>query len=291
MTRTALLLLCLLTACGPSGVEKISVKGSDTEVNLVLQLAETYMNKHELVSIAVTGGGSGAGISALINGKTDIANSSRAMSSEELKMARENGHTPTPVIFALDAIALITHPSLGIDSLSIEQIGDIFRGDITNWKAVGGPDRSISLYGRQSNSGTFIYFRNEVVADDYSSNMMQMNGTAQIIESIKSDKSAIGYVGVGYLIGKSGKPTTDVWALQIYNDVFTACSPYELERVRYGDYILTRPLIQYVDGEPEGELKKFLQFELSDSGQQIIGTNGYIPIGQKERNFNSKYGL
>jgi phosphate transport system substrate-binding protein len=280
----------LFYSCGPSGVQKISIRGSDTEVNLVLQLSESFMANHDLVSIGVTGGGSGTGIASLIDGKTDIANSSRVMSKEEYALAREKGVEPNEVIFALDAIAVITHPHLGIDSLSLKDIGAIFRGDITNWREVGGPDMAISLYGRQSNSGTFTYFREAVLHDEYSSQMKQMNGTAQIIEAIKQDKAGIGYVGVGYLM-KGGKPLGDVWAIRLYNGLSNAMSPYELEKVKQGEYFLTRPLFQYVNGVPDGILMEFIRFELSDAGQRIIAANGYIPLGEVQQEINARNGF
>jgi len=169
MNRTLLLFLLALTAScrfAPQGVEHILIKGSDTEVNLALSLAETYMKRDSMISIAVTGGGSGMGIASLINGKTDIANSSRAMKPKEIELANERGIKPVPIVFAVDALALIVHPSLSVDALRVSEIGGIYRGDITNWQEVGGPDQGITIYGRQSNSGTFVFFRDSVLRAD-----------------------------------------------------------------------------------------------------------------------------
>ena len=156
-----LLFFIFFTACSlrPEGVENVLIKGSDTEVNLALALAERYMELDSLISIAVTGGGSGMGIAAMINGKTDIANASRPMKTEEIQMAVERGIHPTALVFAVDALALIVHPGLPIDSLKLQDIGAIYDGTITNWSELGGPNLEISLYGRQSNSGTFVYFK------------------------------------------------------------------------------------------------------------------------------------
>ena len=145
----------LFFSCGRKGVEKVSIKGSDTEVNLVLHLAETYMSRDQEISIAVTGGGSGSGIAALLNGKTHIANSSRPFKKEEVQMASERKVASKSIIFAVDALVLVTHPQVGVDSLNLDQIGAIFRGDIQNWSELGAADQPISLYGRQSNSGYF----------------------------------------------------------------------------------------------------------------------------------------
>ena len=172
--------------CGPRGIDKISVKGSDTEVNLVLELAEAFMEKEAGVSISVTGGGSGMGIAALINGKTDIANSSRPVKAEENALMKERQIDPQSVIFAIDALALILHPENSIDSLSLDQIGAIYRGELSHWSELGGEDIEISLYGRQSNSGTFVYFRENILRAEYHPSLKQMNGTAQIIEAVKT---------------------------------------------------------------------------------------------------------
>ena len=148
---------------GAKGQNMIQVKGSDSEVNLVQRLAEVFMKKNPDVNIAVTGGGSGTGIAALINKTTDIANSSRDLSPKEEEAAKKAGVQPFRVIFATDGISVIVHPQNPITKLTLEQLGKIFKGEITNWKEMGGKDGKISLYGRQSNSGTYVFFREFVV--------------------------------------------------------------------------------------------------------------------------------
>jgi len=284
--------LLLLAACGPSDVESITVRGSDTEVNLALDLAETYMKKDSAISIAVTGGGSGGGIASLLNKKTDIANSSRPMQPKELEIAEERGVEPVDIIFAVDALAVVVHPAVTVDALTVEQIGQIFAGEITNWQEVGGADKDISLYGRQSNSGTFVFFRKNIIQGEYASSMKQMNGTAQIIESVKRDEEAIGYVGIGYIINEEGELMEGIKPLSIKPDQNApAVSPTNREAINNGEYTITRPLFQFTDGVPTGKLLDFIQFELSEEGQQIVQRNGYFPITEKHRKHNEKLGI
>ncbi|MCA9398180.1 MAG: PstS family phosphate ABC transporter substrate-binding protein, partial [Candidatus Omnitrophica bacterium] len=179
--------------------DMLQIKGSDTLINLVQRLAEVYMEKNPGKYIAVTGGGSGTGIAALINDKCDIANASRLMKEKEITMAQDNGVTANRVVIAMDGLSVITHQDNPVSELTVDQIGAIFRGDITNWSEVGGKDMPITLYGRQSNSGTFVFFQDYILKGDYSAKMNRMNGNAQIVEGIKNDPSGIGYVGVGYI--------------------------------------------------------------------------------------------
>ena len=184
-----------VTAAKAQGM--IQVKGSDSEVNLVQRLAEVFMQKNPGVNISVTGGGSGTGIAALINKQTDIANSSRELNVKEEEAAKKAGVTPFRVAFATDAVSVILHPENQVSKLTLEQLGKIFKGEIENWKQVGGPDLKISLYGRQSNSGTYVFFREFVLKGDYSQRMKSMNGNAQIVEGVQRDKAGVGYVAVG----------------------------------------------------------------------------------------------
>lgn len=278
-----------LSSCSsrPEGLETILIKGSDTEVNVALALAEQYMEQEAKVSIAVTGGGSGMGIAALINGKTDIANSSRPMKTEEIELAQDRGIHPVATVFATDALAIVTHPSNPVASINLDELSQIYSGQLQNWQTLGGPDRPISLYGRQSNSGTFVYFRDEVVRAEYSPDVKQMNGTAQIIEAIKQDEAGIGYVGVGYLVDKTGTALTGVKILPVQGRQDSAAvSPLILEHIKSGTYALTRPLFQYTDGVPDGQLLRFMQFVLSETGQALIEENGYYPVSPKDRASN-----
>ena len=275
------MILSTMTGCAKKEVDSnsIQIKGSDTEVNLVQRLSEVYMQKHPGVSIAVTGGGSGTGIAALINKQTDIANSSRPMKDAEIEQAVAKGVEPIPIMFALDGLAIITHESLSVDSLTMNEVSDIFKGNINNWSSVGGPDLEISMYGRQSNSGTFVYFRDTVLKGDYSQNVRRMNGTAQIVEAVRKDKAGIGYVGIGYVVNDRGNVIPEIKIQGLKKDTNSPpVGPRKPENVKSGAYPLSRPLFQYTNGKPTGKLLEFIQFELSQEGQMLIEKTGYYPI-------------
>ena len=270
----------------------IQVKGSDSEVNLVQKLAEVFMQKNPGVNIAVTGGGSGTGIAALINKTTDIANSSRDLSPKEEEAAKKAGVSPFRVVFATDGISVIVHPDNPVNKLTLEQLGKIFKGDITNWKEVGGPDAKISLYGRQSNSGTYVFFREFVVKGDYSPHKKSMNGNAQIVEAIVRDMAGIGYVAVGYVVNEKGELKPGLKILDIAKDAQShAFSPAVMENVMTGKYPISRPLNQYLVGKPTGKLLDFIKFELSDEGQQIVRKQGFFPVQKNWMEFNRKQGI
>ncbi len=293
----AIFIIFLLWSCSfeTREVENVFIKGSDTEVNLALALAETYMAADPNISIAVTGGGSGAGIAALINNKTSIANSSRPMKEAEIDLANNRGIKPIASVFAMDALALIVHEDLPVNALSVEQIGAIFRGKIQNWRELGGPDMKISMYGRQSNSGTYVYFRDSILHAEYSQDVKQMNGTAQIVEGIKNDPAGIGYVGVGYVVKKDGSITPNIKVLSVKKDAHNqAFVPTKAENITNGDYPIVRPLFQYTDGRPDGKLRDFMLFCLSDAGQAIVKQTGYYPVSRRywatnERVLNFSY--
>lgn len=274
----------LLSACGGSQKRQnaIQISGSDSEVNMVQNLAEAYMKKFPEQSIAVTGGGSGTGIAAIINQQTDIANSSREMNETEYQQARAQGVEPMAIPFAIDGLAVIINHELPITELTIEQISNVYKGSITNWSELGGPDLPITVYGRQSNSGTYVYFRDNVVKADYTNNMRNMNGTAQIVEAVRSDQSAIGYVGIGYIVDKDGKVADRISVMNVSANAETpAYSPLNKENVESGLYPISRALYQFTNGMPEGPMLDFIRYELSPEGQQVVANAGYYPLGQK----------
>lgn len=279
--------LALFLTTGARSEEMLQIKGSDTLINLVQKLAEEYMAENPGAYIAVTGGGSGTGVAALINGKCDIANASRLMKPKEVEQAAEGGVNAKRVVIAVDGLSVITNPNNPVDKLTIDEIGKIFRGEVTNWKDVGGNDVPITLYGRQSNSGTFMFFRDDILKGDYSQKMNRMNGNAQIVEAVKQDVSAIGYVGVGYVKDATGLTVVNVAAKAggIY------ASPLNSEDVKSGKYPLSRPLNQYINGTPTGALKAFLEYELSSTGQMVVEEEGFFPIPKEYEEFNKKAGL
>jgi len=266
--------------------DMVQIRGSDTEVNLVQRLTEVFMDENPGRYFAVTGGGSGTGIAALINKQIDIANSSRAMSASEIEQARNNGIEPVPFVFAQDGLAVIVNSSNPVQELTIDEIGAIFRGEITNWKDVGGNDQEISLYGRQSNSGTFVYFRANVVKGDYSPQKKMMNGNAQIVEGVLADQAGIGYIGIGYAVD-GGEVVPGLTVLKVATDENSpATTPLELENIMQGLYPIVRPLYHYTDGKPEGHVKGYLEFIMTEKGQNIVIQEGFFPITDEYREQN-----
>lgn len=268
----------------------IQVKGSDTEVNLVQRMAENFMKKNPNYSIAVTGGGSGVGIAAIINKTTDLCNASRPMKDTEVAKAKANGVNPIGVAFAVDSLSVIVNPKNTVKSLTIDQIGQIYRGELTNWKQAGGPDLPITLYGRQPNSGTFVFFREGVVRGDYANKMNQMNGNAQILEAVKKDAGGIGYVGIGYVVDDQGKTAPGIHVVDVAKDSRgKAFSPLKLENILSGDYPITRPLYQYFDGNNRAKVEVFIKYELSPEGVAIIQKDGFYPLTDQWKKYNAQY--
>ncbi len=265
-TCVALALLAAGCGGGQKETQTIRIKGSDSEVNLVQSLAEAYMAKDKNAVISVQGGGSGVGIAAIINKEVEIANSSRAMKQDEIDKAKANGVDPVGFIFARDAIAIVVNPDNPLEDISLENLGKLYRGEIKNWKEIGGPDIPVSLYGRQSNSGTFVFFREAVLKGDYSPNMKAMNGNSQIVDGIKTDKGGIGYVALGY-VQKDGATVPGIKVLKV-DGKMPGVSGYGIER----------PLYQYLQGKPTGKIKEFLAFELSDEGQSLIEKGGFLSV-------------
>ena len=182
---SSIVLSLFLFAGVSSSQDFIQIKGSDTLINLVQRLSEVYMDNNPDCAIAVTGGGSGVGIASLIANRVQIANASRPMKEKEYAAAKENGVIPYEIVIGIDGLSVIVNAENSVKSLTVEQIGKIFKGQITNWKEVGGPEKTISLYGRQANSGTYVFFQEQVLGKkDYSAKMKRMNGNAQIVEGV-----------------------------------------------------------------------------------------------------------
>lgn len=255
--------------------EMVQVKGSDTLINVVQRLSEVYMEKNPGKAIAVTGGGSGTGLAAIVNGKCDIANSSRLMKEKEVAAAVEKGMDLKRIIVAIDGLSVIVNGKNPVKQLTVDQVGKIYRGEVTNWKDVGGDDVKISLYGRQPNSGTYDFMKEVVMKGEYASSMRQMNGNAQIVEAVKADAGAIGYSGVGYV--KDAGDAITILKIASQAGGYYA-SPLNVEEVKTGKYPIARPLNQYVNGAPKGDVKAFIEFELSDEGQKIVEQEGFFAL-------------
>lgn len=248
----------------------ITVKGSDTLLLLGQRWAEVYMQRNPGVVIQVTGGGSGVGIAALINGSTDICQASRSMKDSEKKKLRDRYFTMGEEIpVAKDGVTLYVHEKNPVSELTLAQIKDVYTGKTTNWKQVGGPDSKIVLYGRENSSGTYVFFREKALKNaDYSASMQSLPGTSAVVNAVSKDPSGIGYGGAAYARGvKEVAIKTDKGAF-----LPTA------EHVKSGHYPLLRNLFWYLRGKPSGEIKKLVEWVLSPEGQEIVTKVGYFPI-------------
>lgn len=268
----ALTTIFVLAAAAIAG--EVTVKGSDTMLNLTQRMAEEFSAAKRDVTVSIAGGGSGVGITAITNKEVQVANASRGIKSKEIATARANGVNPVEIAIAIDGLSVIVHASNPVKQLTVDQLGAIYRGSIKNWSEVGGPNKKINLYGRQPSSGTFVFFRDEVVKGEYATAMRQMNGSSQIVEGVKGDAGGIGYVGLGYVKDASG---FSVLALAKKAGE-TAVSPLDDALVKAGKYPLTRPLFQYTNGRPKGDARAFIEFELSPKGQEIVEAEGFLPV-------------
>lgn len=274
-----------LSACGRTDQSNVSaanknsiqIKGSDTMVNLGQAWAEHYMQKHPEVLIAVTGGGSGTGIAAMIDNTCDIAESSRKMKEKEMNQARANGIEPKEYTVALDGLAVVVSQKNPVNQLTIDQLADIFMGKIKNWKEVGGDDLPIVLLSREVNSGTHVYFKEQVLRkgnekrkEEFDEGSLLMPSSQAIADEIAQNANAVGYYGIGY-----SSPTQKVLAIAKDDK-----SPYHLptiDNIMSGKYYISRPLLMYTRGEPEGVVKDLLDFALSEEGQQIVRDLDFVP--------------
>lgn len=282
--------LFLISQMSSAQKKMIQVKGSDTMVNLVQILAEEYMSQNPKSALAVLGGGSGTGVSALINGTCDIANHSREWKQKEIDQAWEKGVKPRFFVIAVDGLSITVNDRNPVEKLTMTELGAIYRGEIKNWKAVGGPDKPVSLYGRQSNSGTYVFMQEHVLGNkNYSLDMKEMNGNAQIIEGILQDENGIGYVGVGYLFDQSGNVRKGLRVLKISKDPNSpAYSPLDKSAVDSGQYPVARPLYQATNGKPGAAVADFIKFETSPEGQKIVEREGFFTIGTAHKQSNEK---
>ncbi len=284
-------LALLATALGaPPARKMIQVKGSDTMVNLVQILAEEYMAKTPGATLAVLGGGSGTGITGLINQTCDIANSSREWKSKEIDQAWEKGVQPRVFVIAVDGLSIIVNEKNPLEKLTLAQVGALYRGEVKNWKALGGFDKAVSLYGRQSNSGTYVFMQEHVLGNkNYSTDMKEMNGNAQIIESLLQDEGGVGYVGVGYLFDKDGMVRKGLKVLTISREPNGAAfSPLDKAAVDSGKYPIARPLYQATNGRPSPAIAAFLAWESGPEGQAVVEREGFFAISAAHRAQNDK---
>lgn len=266
------------SSTGASTTSSIENKGSDTIVNLALAWAEEYQALHPEVRISVTGGGSGTGIAALINGTVDLANASRQIKSEEISEAQKNGIEPVEFTIARDAIAIIVNLENPVDQLTLQQISDIYSGKITNWQSVGGEDRPIVRLSRETNSGTHVYFLENVLRlgdkkneTFFSPETLLLPSSEGITVEIRQNPNAIGYDGLGYV-------TDDIKMIAIAESQggdYILPSP---GTVNSGSYPIARDLYMYTAGEPEGAIAVYLEWILGDDAQDIVTELGFVPL-------------
>ena len=275
MLRTIRALLALAvtaTLAVPAAAKPITVKGSDTMVILGQRWAETYMNANPGQIIMVTGGGSGTGIAALINGTTDICQASRAMKPDEKLKLRDRFQTMgVEIPVARDGVAVYVNDANPVPSLTLAQLRDIYLGKITNWKQVGGKDATILLYGRENSSGTYGFFKEHVLENrDFSDRLQALPGTSAVVNAVARDVNGIGYGGAAYAKGVREVPLKK-------DDKSPAIAP-ALQNVTNGSYALSRYLFFYTRQKPAGDVKKFVDWILSPAGQKIAGDVGYYPL-------------
>jgi len=287
-----LAVILLVVGCGggdstqstttPSTISgNITIKGSDTMVNLGARWAEEFMKDYPKVSISVTGGGSGTGIAALINKTTDICQASRKMTTDEIAQAEKNGVEPVEFVVALDGLSVVVNPSNSISELTFQQLSDIYTGKLTNWKNVGGKDASIVALSRDTNSGTHVFFKEYVVQMaglptqnkklEYGSKVLMMPSSKTGITEVAQNSNAIFYVGMGYV-------TDEVKVIKIKRtETDTAIVPSILG-VRNGSYPVSRPLYLYTNGQPMDAIKAYVDWVMGTKGQQIVTKLDFVTL-------------
>lgn len=276
MNRKPFIFFAIATLFFNSVAQAQRIKGSDTLLPLTQELAEEYLAEHPEAEIIVTGGGSGVGIAALMENTTDIAMASRSIKFGEKMKFAEEGLKATEVTVAYDALAVVVHPSNPVARLTREQLEAIFRGKITNWKEVGGEDRKIVVYSRETSSGTYEFFKESVLENkNYMSSILSMPATGAIIQSVRQTKGAIGYIGLAYL-------NRYVKALAVSYDGGVHYAEPSVENAINGSYPIVRPLYYYYDSRKEAEVSPFISYVISPKGQESVLSQGFVPVTEEE---------
>lgn len=271
LIKTTLFALSIALVAFTYQAGSIRIKGSDTVLPLAQKEAELYMKANTAFKIAVTGGGSGVGISALLDGTTDIAMSSRSMKIDEKLKMQDAGKPFKEVKVAYDALSVIVNTGNTVSQLTRQQLEDIFTGKITNWSKVGGADLKIIVYSRESSSGTYEFFKEKVLMKkNYAATVLSMSNTGGIVQSVSQTKGAIGYVGLAYLDPK-------VKALGVSFDGKTFVKP-SMATAKAKTYPVTRPLFYYYLTKNEAKVKPFVDYMLSATGQKTVEAEGYVPL-------------
>jgi phosphate transport system substrate-binding protein len=265
------------SAYAAGGRNSVQIKGSDTMVNLGQAWAEKYMEIYPDEFIAVTGGGSGTGFSSLISGTCDIAMGSRNIKDKEIALAKQRGVYPFEIKVALDGLAIVVNPKNPVSNLTIDQLAGIFTGRIINWREVGGEDKKIVILSREVNSGTHVYFKEHVLRkndpnsqEEFAPSALMLSSSQAIADEVAGNPAAIGYYGMGYISDKHK-------AIQVAKDKDSEFIAPTIENVVSGKYPISRPLFFYTNGQPQGLVKKFVDFALSKEGQEIVVKTDFVP--------------
>lgn len=270
MKKLVMSLLAAILILGAFGngalAASLTLKGSTTVLPIAQAAMEKYKALYPDTEFSISGEGSGNGIKALIDGTCEIANSSRFIKLEEVKLAFEKGAYPVPFGVAIDAIVPVVHPDNSANNLTLQQLRDIYNGKITNWKEVGGSDKPIAVLTRDTSSGTYEVWEEKVMKGDKvtpKAQVMASNGA--IVQAVATNQSAIGYIGIGYL-------NESLKGLNVEN------IEASVETARTGEYPISRYLFMFTRGWPTGETMRFINFVLSDEGQKIVADTGFVPI-------------
>jgi phosphate transport system substrate-binding protein len=268
----------LAYAAPRKGGGSLQVKGSDTMVNLAQAWAEKYMESQQTEFVAVTGGGSGTGISSLISGTCSIAMSSREIKEKEIALARQKGVEPKEIKVALDGLAVVVHPRNPVSKLTVDQLAAIFSGKITNWKDVGGTSTPIVVLSREVNSGTHVYFKEHVLRksdpsskEEFAPAALMLSSSQAIADEVAQNVNAIGYYGMGYISPKQK-------AVSVAGSASSAYVEPTIDNVIKGSYPISRPLYLITNGEPEGMVKQFVEYTLSPEGQEVVRATDFVPV-------------
>lgn len=279
--------LALISGCGSKGAptstdtndlvatsekQTLTVKGSDTMVQLAQAWAQDFMKDNPNISVTVTGGGSNTGIAALMNKGTDIANASRPMKSEETDKAKESGVAVQEFTVAQDALSIVVNPKNTISALTLAQLKDIYQGKVTNWKQIGGPDMNIVVNSRETSSGTYTFFQEHVLKKEpFADAVMYQPATSQIITSVSQDDGGIGFVGLGFV-------SEAVKSIPIKKDDASPAVTANVENVLNATYPLARPLFEYTPGTPSATAQIWLDWVRGVKGQKIVEDLGFVPV-------------
>jgi len=256
----------------------MQIKGSDTIVTLVQALTENFVKQNPSLNVSVTGGGSGTGFASLINGTCDVVMSSREIDEREKKLAKNRHIVPTEFKIGLDGLAVVVNKNNPVDKLTIEQLGNIFMAKITNWKVFGWVNKKIVILSRESNSGTHMFFKAHVLRnsvrnanDEFAVQSLMMPSSQAIYDEVLQNSNAVGYVGMGFTNEKI--KTISVAVNKISDYVYPT-----RESVTNGTYPISRILYLYTNGKPQGIVKMFIDYAISDIGQKIVLEADFVPI-------------